>query len=131
METGPWRILALLLHMVAAGVYDTRHIREQPGNILDGYPFTGIIRMVIVVIQYRRRYFFKVIDAAVVVLKPDKGMVIAEQLLQFLRCTAGTNAGIPAVLCIAALPRVVDCYLHGFGIVFHFSHLLLWKMKLD
>jgi len=87
--------------------------------------------MVIVVIQYRHRHLFKVIDAAVVVFEPDKGMVIAEQLLQFFRCTAGTHIGIPAVLCVTALPGVVDRYLHGFGIVCHFSHLLLWKMKLD
>ena len=87
--------------------------------------------MVIVVIQYRHRCILKVIDAAIVVLKPDKGMVIAEQRLQFLRCAAGTHIGISAVLGITALPGVVDRYFHGFGIVCHFSHLLLWKMKLD
>ena len=81
--------------------------------------------MVIVVIQYRHRYLFKVIDAAIAILESYKGMVVAEQLLQFLRCGAGAHAGIPAVLCIAAFPRVVDHYLHGFGIVCHFSHLLL------
>ena len=32
---------------------------------------------------------------------------------------------ISAILGIAVLPGMVDCYLHGFGIVFHFFHLLL------
>jgi hypothetical protein len=83
--------------------------------------------MVIVVIQYRHRYLFKVLDAAVTILEPDKGMVVAEQRLQFPRCAAGTHIGISAVLGITALPGVVYRYLHGFGFVIHFFHLLLSK----
>ena len=81
--------------------------------------------MVIIDIRCRHRHLFKVLDAAVTILEPDKGMVVAKQLPQFLRCAAGTHAGIPAVLCIAAFPSVVDRYLHGFGIVCHLFHLLL------
>jgi len=43
METGSGRTTCFLLHMVAAGVYDARHIRKQPGNIRGGYPRTGIV----------------------------------------------------------------------------------------
>ena len=83
--------------------------------------------MVVVDIPSRHRHLLKVIDAAIAILEPDKGMVIAEQRLQFLRCAADSRIGISAVLGIAALPGVVDRYLYGFGFVIHFFHLLLSK----
>ena len=43
METRPWGIFTFLLHMVAAGVYDARYIREQFRNILDINPVLRIV----------------------------------------------------------------------------------------
>jgi hypothetical protein len=83
--------------------------------------------VIVVDISCQHHRLFEIVVIAVTILEPDKGMVIAEQRLQLLRCAAGTHIGISAVLGITALPGVVYRYLHGFGFVIHFFHLLLSK----
>ena len=63
--------------------------------------------MVVVIVKSGGSSFQKVFYAAVVVFELNKGVVIAEQLLQFFRGAFGTAVGICAVLCISILPGVI------------------------
>ena len=76
--------------------------------------------MVVVDIPSRHRYLLKVIDAAVTILEPDKGMIIAEQRLQFLWCAADSAVWVSAIFGIAALPGMVNCQHKRVCLLVHF-----------
>jgi hypothetical protein len=80
--------------MVAAGTDHTGDSGEQPGNGLDGNPICGIIRMVIIVVQGGDGSFQEVFLATVIVFEPDKGVVVTEQLFQFVRSAASATVWI-------------------------------------
>ena len=108
MISGSAGFIAFLLVVVAAGCDNAGNTRDHLKEIFNGNPVCGIVRVVIIVVQHHHRRFQKVIDAAVIVLETDQGMIVPEQLLQFFRGTAGSNMGIGAVLCIAAATGMVN-----------------------
>ena len=63
--------------------------------------------MVVVIVKSGGSSFQKVFYASVVVFELNKGVVIAEQLLQFFRGASGTAVGICAVLCIPISTGVI------------------------
>ena len=79
-----------------------------------GYPLVGIVWMVIVVVQYRHRHLFKVIDAAVVVFEPDKSVIVAEQFFQFVRSAASAAVRVFAVLRISVITGVINSHRERF-----------------
>ena len=128
MESGPGSSLSLLLHVVTAGIDDAWNVRNQSRNICDSHPVRRIIGVVVVIVKGGGSSFQKVFDASVVVFELNKGVVIAEQLLQFFRGGSSTAVGICAVLCISILPGVI--YNNGklpiawFYFVFYGNYLL-------
>ena len=129
MVSGPAGFVALLLVVVAAGCDNAGNALDHLLEIFDGNPVGRIVRVVIIVVQYHHRRFQKVIDAAIIVLKTDQGMIIPEQLPQFFRSTAGSLIGIGAVPGIAAAVGMVNRQRKGTAVcfIFHSFHLFAPK----